>query len=289
MALAGNRRGTSSNMGSSLESSMTFKEMILDCAERWGKADQTGTLPGIPTDAADLNLVKRKINAGYRQFLAADPKWSFVRQRYSLTFYPDGDGPQNIQSDAGRYRLPSWICSQPKSDWMFVTASGPRGCIPIRPYELVRRQLADTASGGGQPAYSAVGPVETGDAIGGQSKGWEALFSPRPSTAYTVEAMFRVTRHDLTDLYERHVAGSEHDRTILAFADWEWFRDDAENPTTTAIYQQARDAQLAQSIRVDREYRGRHHGKLVDPSIAAPAESDYTDRTELVYDGSVLD
>lgn len=267
---------------------MTFGDMILDCAERWGHADETGTLPGIPTDAAVLDKIKRKINAGYAEFLRADRKWCFLRQRYELTWYPDGDGPYNIPTggspDGGRYRLPTYLGSQPLTDWTYVTTGRPPSVIQNVSGETVRRQQASFRMSG-VPMQAGCLPILTGDGVGGQPKGWEVLFYPRPASAYTVEAVFSVRQHVLTELHERHVAGSDHDRTIIAYADHQWFKDDAENPLTSQTYEAEMLRMKALSMEIDKERRPRVLGKLRDSSSFVPV-SRWTNLGTVKYDGA---
>lgn len=269
---------------------MTFGDMILDCAERWGHADQSGTLPGLPTDAAILDLIKRKINAGYHEFLRADRKWTFVRQRVQVLWCPNGDGPFNIPSaglpDGGRYRLPSYVGSQPHTDWTYVTTGRPPMVIQTIDAETVRRRMAAFRTKG-IPAWAGVSPIQTDDGINGQGgKGWEVMFYPRPQNVSTVEAIFSVRQHVLKNLEERHVAGSDHDRTIIAFADHQWYKDDAEDPTVSAGYAGEMANQLAQSMLIDQERRPRQHGKLVDPKTLTVPVNRYVNLGAITYNGS---
>ena len=266
---------------------MTFRELILDCAERWGVADETGTRAGIPTDLAVLDKVKRKINAGYADFLRADPRWTFLRQRVQVTWYPDGDGPYNINGDASRYRLPSYVGSAPLTDWTYVDAGAPPSCILTVDGERVRMAAARQVATG-VPTWAGCIPLATEDGVGGQSKGWEVVFYPRPSTAYTVEAMFRVGNHVLAELGERHVAGSDHDRTIIAYADHHWFKDDAETPDIPARYEAEMLRNFGASVQIDKQRRPRNHGKLIDPSVMRNPVNRSSNLGTLTFDGAAI-
>ena len=53
-------------MATELFTGMTLRELIIDCAERWGCADESGSLADVPDDPAMFDKVKRKIVAGYK-------------------------------------------------------------------------------------------------------------------------------------------------------------------------------------------------------------------------------
>jgi hypothetical protein len=250
-----------------LSPGMTFEEIILDCAERWGHADETGDTAGIPTDDYLLDKIKRKVNAGYRAFLTANPKWTFLEERVQIQCYPDGDGPYNIDGDAGRYRLPSRIASSPRFDWTFEGDQKPGSVVMNLAHDIVLRRRA-AGERTGIPEYCGVGPIDPDAPPGGAERGWEAVFYPAPAADYLLETTFRVDSHTLIDLSERHIAGRSHDRTLIAFCDWEWYRDDGEDETVRERYKAeiygdgARPGLLALSIAADNERRSRRHGNL---------------------------
>lgn len=263
---------------------MSFQEILLSCAEKWGKADQTGTLPAIPSDPADLDQCKRRINEGYRSFLSSNPRWSFAEEKVQVLLAPDGSGPFNIESDGGRYRLPKFIGSIPLTDWTYVGQSTPGGRILTVDHDLVVRQQSQSDATGNS-THAGVGPIVTGEGPGGQHKGWEVRFWPRPQGAYTVEATFRVTSHKLVDLEDRHIAGREHDETILAFCDAEWYKHDAEDPEIAQRYMAIRTDALERSIELDKQMSPRRHGKVVDPSTQRVSVNRYTNLGRITMDG----
>lgn len=239
----------------------TLGQILLDCSERWGQADQTGTTPAVPTDPGVIDLCLRKINAGYREFLTANSKWTFLEQQVQVLGYPLGDGPDNVEGDAGRYRLPGYVTSTPRHDWFFVGASRPRTRIENRAVQLVRQQRALSSRQTGIPTWAGVGKINEDDAVEGPNHGYEVVFWPAPSLTYLMQNTFRVDGHELVDMTERHIAGMAHDRTIIAFANWEWYRDDAEDAVRDR-YKAERDEALARSFSLDNEMRERRRGTM---------------------------
>lgn len=254
-------------MALDLESSATFEDLILDCSARWGHADQSGTLPGIPTDPAVLFEVKSTINRAYRAFLSAYPKWTFATQDIFLTFDPDGTGPDNVAGDPGRYRLPRHVGSIPLTDWTYEGGNAPVESILVLDHELVDRLRAMDSGSAGYPTRSAIKRITGNDQGGSDPRAWEAIFHPSPSAVATVKATFRFTGHQLVSLTDRHIAGREHDETIKAFADHEWMKKDAEDPEMSQRYERERNAKLAHSIALDHEMRARRRGQVIDPSV----------------------
>lgn len=57
---------------------MTFEQMQIRVADYLGIADRSGSTLAVPTDAKNLELVKRLVNDGYRRFLTDNEKWNFL-------------------------------------------------------------------------------------------------------------------------------------------------------------------------------------------------------------------
>ncbi len=236
-------------MPSNLETSATFGELIVRLAARIGHADQTGAVAGVPTDANTLAEMKRCVNEGYDRFLRARQNWSFRRRTVILTFDTAGTGPQNYQQDAGRYVLPGYVAGPPLDDWVYLTANTTQRQIKrVHPNEIDVRRVSQ-GSTTGAPVISGMRTIESTGPIGTSPTRWEATFYPIPDAAYMVQAPFRVVRHEMVELSERHCAGAEHDAAIIAYAAWVWFEDDAEDRETAERYRVAAQGDPARGIR----------------------------------------
>lgn len=66
---------------------LTFQAMQIRIADYLGMADRSGSALAVPTDAKDLELVKRLVNDGYRRFITEDEKWNFLNVPLSVRFY----------------------------------------------------------------------------------------------------------------------------------------------------------------------------------------------------------
>lgn len=60
--------------------------MQIRVADYLGIADRSGSSLAVPTDAKDLELVKRLVNDGYRRFLTDNEKWNFLVVPLAITF-----------------------------------------------------------------------------------------------------------------------------------------------------------------------------------------------------------
>ena len=67
---------------------MSFSDFQIRVAEYLGVADYSGGAAAVPTDAHDLDLVKRLCNDGWRRFVNAQPKWNWMEPLVSLTLVP---------------------------------------------------------------------------------------------------------------------------------------------------------------------------------------------------------
>lgn len=271
------------------ETGLTFADLITRTAESMGIArytdatDGLGNVARIPTNPHDLDLVKRMVNQGIARFLtgvrgrddngrARKPytKWAFLRPESTVQMSTDGTGPTNVAGDAARYRLPWNLVSAPLTDWTIsegTTTSNASSCIFI-PARDVRHSLSLSTTSG-RPSVSAIAPLVQQGPPGVDDRGWEVLFFPRPDKAYTAKAIFRILPQPMVALEQRHIAGAEHDMTVLAFCIAEAKRRDASDATRGTDIELAlseADRMMEASIEHDLQYAPRTVGYLRDPS-----------------------
>lgn len=258
-------------MLSILDSGMTYEQLIVRVAEAAGIASYATGPAAIPTRAHDLDLCKRMVNDGYQRFLngiRAGGKrpytaWTFLKPLYTFTLDPAGTGPTNVAADAARYRLSVPVVAHPAS----FTIKDPDSTASattcaVTGIDRVWASLSATVSVG-RPVIAAMAPLAADRP--GDAPGWEVVFWPRPDKAYTATARFRLQPRTLVALEERHVAGMEHDQTIIALAiaamkaknrseDVQAARDDA-------------DALMDASIALDMQRQPATAGPMLDPSV----------------------
>lgn len=70
---------------------LTFQSMQIRVADYLGIADRSGSVLAVPTDAKDLELVKRLVNDGYRRFITEQENWNFLNVPLSLQFVDEVD------------------------------------------------------------------------------------------------------------------------------------------------------------------------------------------------------
>lgn len=262
-----------------LESSATFGDLILRLAERVGAADQNGSIAVIPTDAERLRRCKQAVNEGYDRFLRANKNWTFLECDYELTFDNTGTGPQNIEADASRYRLPGFISSSPTTPWRYTdTRTRRRNIQNVHP-SIIDNYRQQRYINTGPPGYAAVRDRENKGPIGSRPRSWEAIFWPTPDAPYVVRATFRVFKHKMVDLAEKHIAGGVHDATIADYAAVAWQEDDtgdADGQATLATYKTTvygnpnipgQRGSLAESMDIDLSNHPDSVGDVVDPSV----------------------
>lgn len=262
-----------------LETSATFEYLILRLAERVGHADQTGSVAAIPDDANTLALIKKCINEGYDRFLRAHPTgWSFSMRWWDLTLSSTA-GAMNIDGDPARVKLPGWASGQPQEDWVYVGANATRRtCIRTHPSIVDQHRLADEEASG-IPTICSVRAAASGGPPGLTPTRWEATFFPSPDAVYVLRAPFRVHRHQMVDLHERHVAGAQHDQAIIDFSALVWFEDDAEdqakltraNEAVYGIPGTLKRGSLAESIALDNLNDADTLGESAPPDLSAYA------------------
>lgn len=218
---------------------LTFQSLCIRVAEYLGVADYSGGAAALPTDAHDLDLVKRLVNDGYRRFIG-EMNWTFLLVPLTLTF-----GTGEVSTDASRYYLPDDFGGSLLDPFTY-DANGPGVTIVETTPEQIRYLQAGQGDSTGDPAYYAVRAINTTDTATGQR--WEAVFWPTPSGTQTVTARYRRWPAAFTSNTDRSVAGFQHDRTVMAAAMAE---AESQKNDTIGIKEQSYTAALAASKRLD--------------------------------------
>lgn len=268
-------------------SAKTFGDLLLEMAVELGLARLTSTAgadqePALPTDGSVLFKLRQRLNQGYRSFInGEDPipsqdhrekpytQWTFLTRTVVITFDPTGNGPLNLDGDAGRYRLPDSITGAPKQGWTLnnngLYANTRVMSVTI---ERIRDELARSGTITGCPMWATTRPIPSPDSsLNG--KAWEVVVAPRPSGTMTMTTEFRVAVRDLKDLDQLHIAGPEHDSTILLYALWTWYRrDDPSNKHYGRLAAAASQA-LRSSMEIDKRSRPMVVGLMQDPGVTA--------------------
>ena len=244
-------------------------------------ANGKDSVASVPTDVATLDLLKRRWNRGYRAFLAGiDPAaregrrpytgWTFLSRPVEVSIDPNGTGPDNINGESWRYRLPDGVTTRPMHAW--VLESNDRSLGPVvrdGTSHEVTSILASTKTSAGAVTYpyvSACRPIDSPNGSDGGSA-WEVIVAPRPQVQATMTAQFRLQPRDLTILTSRTIAGSQHDLTISKMAVVEWMRADAGsgNRLSSAVADAA--AAMDASVELDKGLTPRTVGRVFDPSL----------------------
>ena len=264
------------------QSGKTLGDLMLDLAEEVGLArytDENGDKieMALPTDPTILSKLRRRVNAGYMQFLSGiDPvngadkrysKWAFLEREVPIKLDPTGTGPFNVAGDAGRYRLPAGVRCRPKSAWMLDTGGMYDGYTVVdTDAASVTAQLTRTSESTGCPSISACRPIDNPDGQVGGTGGaaWEVIMAPRPDAVMTLTGQFLLQPREMRDVDERHIAGSQHDQTIRMLAFLDWLRRD--DPARARDQAQFASSALKSSIDLDKQMHARVRTRVTDPS-----------------------
>ncbi len=235
----------------------TLADLMLEVAITFGLArvvdnDGNDTAPTLPTEASRLGVLSDAVNAGYEDFLRANPNWSFLDVVLDLTMSPDGTDTNCVNGDPGRYILPLGITSRPIGFW---NISNTDGAVADQDWKIEDTASSRVARWWGVmteanlPRIAAVRPLPQDDG----TQRWEAIFAPKPDKAYPVSAQFRLHPPRLVDQTDRHMAGPQHDRTLRLMAEAHMARGDMDAGPSQATAQAAASQALAQSIELDGE------------------------------------
>lgn len=205
---------------------LTFQDLQIRVAEFLGVAsygsDGTGAA-AVPTGTADLELVKRLVNDGYRRFLTSKRNWNWITPVIQITFDPDGTSNNTVDDStssssiprAARYYMPPGFYGDMISNFTYSPA-GPRVRIENCDEGKIRALHTSTNAATGDPFLCALRRLpDVGNLINAEGRMWELVVYPTPGTAYTVTGKIRIFPNKLVNDNERHAAGFVFDEAIV--------------------------------------------------------------------------
>lgn len=248
---------------------MSFRDLILRVAVEVGLSDDSSGVPAIPSDPGDLATVKRAVNDGIALFARANPQWRWMEPEVSLTLDQTGASSANIGGLTNEYSLP-WYCQgAPITDWIITSAdNGISGRLLTTSIDRVRDYLATYPESSGRPIMAAHVVWRPGDGTALDRPRWKVVLDRIPDSNYILTATFRVVNSALVELDDRHLAGAQHDQSIVDAGVWAYWRSKAEaDPGVRQWASDRFDRALAESTRLDLRQRERVLGDMEDPSI----------------------
>lgn len=267
---------------------LTFLDLQVRVAEYLRVADYSGGTAAAPTDAHDLDLVKRVINDGWRSFASALPDWQWMTPTFTIQFdaagttdrtVDDSGFPANLRDASiprnARYYMPDGFYGHMLSYFTYEK-DGPLVSIDMVSENILRGNHAG-AEAAGDPFLSAIRPLPAlADLTDDANPRWEAVFYPAPESDDIVTARCRVFPQQLVNDTDRHAAGFQFDQAVLAacLAEAEKQREDDTSQEKQQQYQNA----LQQAVLTDRGSRARHMGYNGE-------WSDETPRARRIYTG----
>jgi hypothetical protein len=197
--------------------SLTFADHLIRVAEFLGivEYDSDTGVAIVPTDAHNLDVCKRLVNDGWRRFYNSQPKWNWMRPRFSIIFNPDGttEGSSTvIDGDDARYYMPDGFYGHVIGQITY-DGSNPQVGITLVPTtdSHIRQLYAANGNTTGIPSLSSFRPLnEKG------KQQWEMVVWPRPAGAYTILGTIRIYPNKMTESTDRPNAGFEFDEAIQA-------------------------------------------------------------------------
>ena len=177
----------------------------------------TGAEATLPVSDQDRQKLRDSINDAAEDFLTMR-RWSFLPTTVTITTDADGDGIDNVNEDARRYRLPIGYCGleRPFLTWANGTFGGEASQRSQRDIDsLIAQEPVRT----GCPQVFTVRIDDTTPSAGGDYRpAWELVLWPIPNDAYTLTVPVRRAYAPLMDLEEKPTWPPQHDRPVVALA-----------------------------------------------------------------------
>lgn len=254
-------------MQPAFDHSLTFRDLILRVAELNATSDESGTTVGPPTDAIELDRIKRAINDAAAD-IARKASWRWLRQTFTITLAPD----------ATRYALHPGVVSAPfgRITWTHPDGRGSGGGTVLSTHtDRLLHMLALSGDSTGAPRYCAVRPALGVPTSSGSRPRIELLVWPSPDLAYTLTATFSCTPVPLSLDSDRGIWPPYMDLPIVrkAYAMMLAYTD----PSFAAAQAEAQSA-IAEARAQEGENTNRHLGRM---GTGIPQPSRLTDTTSI--------
>ena len=213
----------------------TFSDLHADVSEYIGTGRSPGTTP--------LATAKRRVNDGYREFLAAHD-WNFLK-RSAILITEQGkyfsNLPDNFESLVYPFKFP------PDNSWLNPTEVDESSIMQLR---------TGSGTSSGRPYYFAIRAKEYTE---GEGTKWEVLWWFTPNSAYPFHFTYRIMVNELVDANDLPIGGPEHSQTLRAFCLSQVEAFDEEKP---GIFTQKVPILLSASIKKDRRKSARSVGVM---------------------------
>jgi hypothetical protein len=168
---------------------------MLRVAEKLGIAeyDSVGR-PHIPVNQYNFDLCKQYVQNGIRMFMADAPRkgWRWMRRLMTVTFDAEGDGDDNIDTDAARYKLAENFGGTVDGPIKYAANTNQATEIEWCDESTIRARRAVTVNSG-VPRFAAIRPYQPTSETLSATRQWEMIVDPAPGSAYVVE--FPYTLH----------------------------------------------------------------------------------------------
>ena len=173
----------------------TMSDLMLRVAEKLGIAeyDSVGR-PHIPVGQYNFDLCKQYVQNGIRMFMADAPRkgWRWMRRLMTVTFDAGGDGDDNIDTDAARYKLAENFGGTVDGPIKYDADTSVGVRIEWCDESEIRARRAITVNTG-IPKLAAIRPYQPTSETLSATRQWEMIVDPAPGSAYVVK--FPYTLH----------------------------------------------------------------------------------------------
>lgn len=231
----------------------TFSSLMEDCSEYMG----TGRAP----TGSTLSAAQRRVNSGYRQFLAAHDNWNFLKRGAVLVTEPGKwfyDLPDDFASLVYPFKHP------PNNSWTNPEETNESNIMELR------TGVGETS---GRPYLFAIRAKEYSE---GEGIKWEVIFHYTPDGVYEMPFTYRITVNELVNNGDIPVCGPEHSQALRTFCLAEVEAFDNEKP---GVFMTRLAIDLANSIKKDSQKSARSVG------VMGAADAGYDRRISVTYGG----
>ncbi len=161
-----------------------------------------------------LQRHKDVVNRALSRLVNERREWAVLEQVAEIVTNTDGDGPLNINGDAGRYRMPVAFGGRPRTNHLNIVDGTPRRIkiVTVQDYLDMKTIRPDES---GQPEIAAFVRMEQSEPTHGHGfSGYEMKLYPAPSSVETLTFAYMACPEKMDHADDIFFFGSRYDEIV---------------------------------------------------------------------------
>ena len=217
-----------------------------------------------------VNRHKQVVHRALQRLVNEKAQWQMLKQVCSITTYPAGDGPLNLDTDPARYRMPVSFGGRPRAHHLTIQTGSPR-VIKVVTFEhwldMTRRRPNES----GEPEVAAFVRMDQAEPTNGHGySGFEMRLYPKPSASEQLVFPYQAVPQKMDHVDDVFFFHARYDEILEAAVKYaaalEWKTESIQ------LFKDEYAAAIERAVTQDSQDRPAHIAALFDVNLGPGAE-----------------